>query len=218
MESVVLGGLGVAVLGGAALWLFSKSVDPTAVELQKGTQSGTVPFSSNVVLPRSFNEAEGATFSFEGWFEIHDYTTIGYGKRRMIFSRGDCPGLYIDSTSNSIIVAVATYGADESILIENIPAQKWIHFAIVVTQYTVDVYINGILRQHHTLTQLPKQELAPVKIAETSFDGQVGGLTYYPRSLSAAEIAMDAAGSPPPSIKKEPASGRYLDLTWYTGR
>ena len=153
MESIVLGGLGVLAVGAAASWAISGSTDPSAVKIQTATQRGNVPFSSSATLPKSFNEAEGATFSFEGWFEINDYTTIGYGSKRLIFSRGDCPSLYIDSTSNSIIVNVATYGAMESILIGNIPAQKWIHFAIVITQYTVDLYINGILRQHHTLTQ-----------------------------------------------------------------
>ena len=136
----------------------------------------------------------------------------------MIFSRADCPGLYIDSTSNSLIVMVSTYGATESIMIGNIPAQKWIHFAIVVNQYSVDVYINGILRQHHTLTQLPKQEDAPVQIAANAFDGQVGGLTYYARSLPALEVSMHAAGAPPASVIQAPQSGRYFDISCYTGR
>ena len=217
MESVALGGLGVLVLGGAA-WMASTPSDPNTVQLQTSTQSGSIPFTSKASLPRSFNQAEGATFTFEGWVEIHDFTTIGYGKKRMIFSRGDCPGLYIDSTSNSLIVMIATYGATESIMISNIPAQKWIHFAIVVTQYSVDVYINGILRQHHTLTQLPKQEDAPVQIAGSSFDGQVGGLTYYARSLPALEVGLHAAGAPPPSVIQAPPSGNYFDITWYTGR
>lgn len=215
MESIVLGGLGVLAVGAAASWAISGSTDPSAVKIQTATQRGNVPFSSTVTLPKSFNETEGATFSFEGWFEITDYTTIGYGEKRMIFSRKDCPSLYIDSTSNSIIVNVATYGATESILIGNIPAQKWIHFAIVITQYTIDLYINGILRQHHTLTQLPKQEDAPVQVAG-SFDGQVGGLTYYSRALSALEVAGHAALPPPTSVVVAPASGRYLDISWYT--
>jgi hypothetical protein len=191
--------------------------DPSAVLIQTGTQSGSAPVSFTTTLPRSDNQKEGAVFSFEGWFVVNDYTTTGYGSRRMIFSRGDCPGLYIDSTSNSILVVVDTYGASETIMIQNIPAQKWVHFGIVVSQYAVDIYINGILRQHHTLNQLPKQEDAAVQIAQKPFDGQVGGLTYYPRALTAAEVNTRASGYPPPSLVTAPESGHYFDISWYTG-
>ena len=136
----------------------------------------------------------------------------------MVFSRDDCPGLYIDSTSNALIVKVGTYGATETVLISNIPAKKWIHFAIVISQYAVDIYINGILRQHHTLNQLPKQTDAPVQIAGSAFDGQIGGLTYYPRILTATEIGLHAAAAPPVSLITAPPSGAYLDITWFTGR
>ena len=217
MDPVTLGAAGLVVLAGAA-WFYSSSTDPTSVKIQTGTQSGSVPFTSNASLPKSFNQAEGATFSFDGWFVVQDFTTIGYGQKRMIFSRADCPGLYIDSTSNSLIVTVDTFGATETVMIGSIPTQKWLHFAIVVTQYSVDVYIAGILRQHHTLTQLPKQTDAPIQIASTGFDGQVGGLTYYSRALSAEEVASNASESPPQSLVTEPASGWRPDITWYTGR
>lgn len=217
MESFALAGAGLFILGVAA-WYSSTSVDPTAVMIQKATQSGKVSSTSTVALPRSFNQAEGATFTFEGWFDVTDFT-YGFGKQRPIFTRSDCPGLYLDTTSNSILVVVATYGATESILISNIPAQKWVHFAIVVTQYTVDVYINGTLRQHHTLTQLPKQVDGPTVIGSSNgFDGQIGGLTYYARALSPIEVSTHAMVAPPPSLVNAPAAGQYFSSSWYTGR
>jgi hypothetical protein len=215
METIAIGGIGLLILGAAA-WSFSTTTDPTAVVLQTSTQSGKNAYTSKAVLPRSFNQAEGATFSFVGWFDINDFT-YGFGKQRVIFNHEDCPGMYIDTTSNSILVTVATYGATESILIPNIPAQKWVHFAIVVTQYTVDIYINGTLRQHHTLTQLPKQTDAPTVIGSADgFDGQVGGLTYYSRALSMIEISSLAMSLPPPSLVTSPAYGQYLATSWFT--
>lgn len=215
---VALGGLGLLILGGV-IWRASSTTDPTVVHLQNGTQSGKVPYTSSVTLPRSNNQAEGATFSFDGWFEVSDFT-YGNGTQRVVFSHNDCPGLYLASQGGSILVTLTTYGAMESILIDNIPAQKWIHIAIVITQYTADVYINGILRRHHTLTQLPKQEDAPTQIGSSSngFDGQVGGLTYYARALTATEVSMHAAAAPPASLVHAPEAGSYLDMTWYTGR
>lgn len=214
---IALGGLGLLVLGGV-IWRSTTSTDPTSVPLQGGTQSGHSVYTSKATLPRSNNQPEGATFSFEGWFEVNDFT-YGNGTRRTVFNRADCPGVYLASQSGSILVTVATYGATESVLIDNVPAQKWIHIAIVITQYTVDIYINGLLRRHHTLTQLPKQEDAPTTIGDANgFDGQVGGLTYYARALSAAEIMSHAAASPPASLVRGPESGQYFDVTWYTGR
>jgi hypothetical protein len=196
----------------------STSVDPTAVFIQKSTQSGKISTTSSAELPRSFNQAEGATFTFEGWFSVNDFT-YGFGKQRPIFTHNDCPGLYLDTTSNSILVVVATHGAMESILISNIPAQKWVHFGIVVTQYTVDVYINGTLRQHHTLAQLPKQTAGATRIGSANgFDGQIGGLTYYSRALSPIEISSHAMALPPSSLVNAPAAGQYFDPTWYIGR
>jgi hypothetical protein len=191
--------------------------DPTAVHIQSATQSGSTPFSSTVELPLSSNQPEGAVFTFDGWVDVNDFTTTGYGQKRMIFSRGDCPGLYIDSTSNSFLVMVATYGATESIMISNIPSKQWIYFAIIVSQYAVDVYINGTIRQHHTLTQLPKQGPEAVQIAAApGFDGQVGGLTYYSRALSALEIAARSAGGPPPSLIRGPGYASFAPR-WYFG-
>jgi Concanavalin A-like lectin/glucanases superfamily len=217
MEVVALAGAGLLMLGGIA-WFSSTTMDPSSVQIQTATQSGKVSTTSNASLPRSFNQSEGATFTFEGWFDVNDFT-YGFGTRRLIFSHGDCPGLYLDTTSNSILVMVETYGATESVLISNIPAQKWVHFAIVVTQYTVDIYINGTLRQHHTLTQLPKQSDTATTIGSNNgFDGQIGGLTYYSRALSAIEVSAHAMAPPPSSLVVAPASGQYLDSTWYTGR
>jgi len=205
------------VIGGVAMWAYTGTLDSSAVEIQKGTITGKQRLTSTASLPRSSNESQGATFSFECWFEVNDFT-YGYGHRRCIFSRGDTPGVYLDSTSNSLIILVKTYGATDSVMIENIPIQKWVHLAIVVTQYTVDVYVNGMIRQHHTLSQLPKQEDAATQVSDnTGFDGQIAGLTYYSRALSPIEITAHAA-STPQSLITAPQGGQYLDLTWYTGR
>ena len=218
MQAVTYGAIGGLVLVLGYSWITTQANDPNTVAVQRASVTGKVGTSSGVTLPRSVNQAEGATFSFDGWFEINDFE-YGYGKKRLIFTRADCPGVYLDSTSNSILVLINTFGYVESVMVSNIPAQKWIHIAVVVTQYTVDIYINGMIRQHHTLTQLPKQEDAATQIGSNTagFDGQVGGLTYYARALSPSEIGRHAALGPPASLVQAPASGQYFDIRWYTG-
>jgi hypothetical protein len=210
------------VLIGLILWnMFGKSTvrDPTAVVLVDGSISGKTGQSYTNPIPRSFNQAEGATFTYAGWLLMNDFT-MNYGQKRVIFSKNDCPGLYLDSTSNSLLVVVDTYGSKESILISNIPARKWIHFGIVVDQDSVDIYINGVIRQHHMLAQLPKQNDSPITIGSDSvgFDGALSGLTYYTRSLTASDMDELSKTVPKDDLHVLPAGPQYFDMTWYTGR
>jgi len=210
------------VLIGLILWnMFGKSTvsDPTAVVLVDGSISGKTGRSYTNPMPRSFNQAEGATFTYAGWLLMNDFT-MNYGQKRVIFSKNDCPGLYLDSTSNSLLVVVDTYGSKESILISNIPARKWIHFGIVVDQDSVDIYINGVIRQHHMLAQLPKQNESPITIGSDSvgFDGALSGLMYYTRSLTASDMDELSKTVPKDDLHTPPAGPQYFDMTWYTGR
>lgn len=177
-----------------------------------GNTETTIDFS----LPRSFNQPEGATYSYSMWILVKDFTT-GYGERRTIMNKGDSPGVYIDSTSNSLVVAVKTYGTTETILVPNIPAMKWMHLAIVVNQQAVDIYINGTLRQHHSLNQLPDQTEDAIKIGP-GWDGVIGRVVYYPKSLSYAEIHKMSQETPPPDMVPKVSKPNYFDLSWYVGR
>jgi hypothetical protein len=86
-----------------------------------------------------------------------------------------------------------------------------------VDQQAVDVYINGTLRQHHTLTQLPDLNEDPITTGP-NWNGYLGRLVYWRKALSYAEISS-MANEPPPKLPEE-AIGKsgYFDITWYIGR
>jgi len=184
--------------------------------LVKDSVRGDVRTTINKVVPVSFNQPEGIVFSYTGWLLVKDFTR-GFGTQRNIFSRGDCPGMYLDSTSNGVLFKIKTYGTTETILISNLPASKWIHFAIVVNQESVDIYINGTLRQHHTLGQLPDQNEQPITTG-SGWDGTLGKLSYYARTLSGVEIRAKSMETPPPDLTPKVATPNYFDITWYIGR
>jgi hypothetical protein len=52
----------------------------------------------------------------------------------------------------------------------------------------------------------------------SQWDGVVGRVEYYPYALSNARMFLKASEAPPPDLVKQPASGPYFDMTWYTGR
>jgi hypothetical protein len=187
------------------------------VVILSGSQPGNAKGGFYGSLPLSFNNPEGIVFSYTGWVLVKDFN-MGYGKKRVIFKKGDDgPGLYLDSTSNSLMVAIKTYGATETILIPNIPAMKWIHFAIVVDQTSVNIYINGTLRQHHTLGQLPDQNNDELTMG-SEWDGVLGNLVYYSRNLSYDEIRKLSGETPPNDLQPKISGPGYFDITWYIGR
>lgn len=199
------------------MWFFSgaKSPDDRTV-LFANSIPGDTQQSYAGALPKSYNQPEGITYSYAAWILVKDFTK-GYGTKRRIFSKGDAPGLYLDSTSNSLMVAVKTFSTTETILIPDIPAMKWIHFALVVNQQAVDIYINGMLRQHHTLGQLPQQNDELVTVGP-GWDGVLARVYYYSRSISSAEIKKLVAETPPDDLERKPSGPQYFDITWYVGR
>lgn len=217
MSALIGIGFIVLVVGVIAYFMLTNTAPPSnEVSIVSGSQRGSQEVTAPYVLPLSFNQAEGIVFAYTGWLLVKDYS-IGYGERRRIFSKGDAPGLYIDSTSNSLIFAVKTYGTTETILIPDVPAQKWVHFAIVVNQQSVDIYINGMLRQHHTLGQLPDQTDEPIKMGG-GWDGVLARLVYHNVSVSASEIKKLAQEQPPDDLTPNPSKPNYFDITWYIGR
>jgi hypothetical protein len=214
--STIIGFVVIGLLVAYMIWFVPAAARADKVVLFDNSVPGDVKQTFPVQLPRSYNEAEGLTYSYTAWILIKDFTR-GYGERRRIFSKEDSPGLYIDSTSNSLVVAIDTYGTTETILIPNIPAMKWIHYAMVVDQHSVDIYINGILRKHHTLGQLPQLNDIPVSIGST-WDGVIARLTYYARSLNHVEIKKMIQEPIPKDLDRRPAAPNYFDISWYIGR
>lgn len=206
----------VSLIGLTVLWYTSTETDVTdGIPLLIGSRSGLTEDTRSYVTPRSFNQPEGAVFTYTTWVLVNDFT-LGFNTLRRIFSKGDCPGLYINE-SNSLLVKVDTFGNVQNIVIPNIPASKWLHIAIVVDQRSVDVYVNGILRKHQELTQLPEQNNANV-ITGPGWDGVIGNLVYYTRALSTSEIQLLASKAPPDDLRTKVGSGNYFDKSWYMGR
>ncbi len=208
----------ILVLVFIAVFFFAGGVkkNPDITDIVSGSQPGDTKVVQNYKLTRSYNQKEGIEYSYEGWILIKDFTT-GYGKRRRIMSKNDSPGIYLDGTSNSLIFVIDTFGAKESIMVTNIPAMKWLHFAIVVNQTEVDIFINGTLKQHHTLNQLPKQNDDPI-VMGPDWNGVLARTRYYAYELKPEMIKRLSRDTPPDDLIPEPARPQYFDLSWYLGR
>jgi hypothetical protein len=186
------------------VFVFSRPTDTTMEIILPSGQSGKTEMYPSSKIFRSFNQPDGAVFSYAFWLTVNDFT-FNYGRQRVIFNKNNAPGVYLDSTPNAMLIKMNTYGGNqETVLIPNIPAQKWIHVVVEVNQYAMNIFINGILRQTHTMSQLPLQNTDSLVVGsrEFGYDGTIAELAYYARTLKPEEIERLA--------KDEPAASSFM--------
>lgn len=207
----------VAVL--AACYFFLRSdLDYSIIDTIKDGKDGKV---YQKPLPLSVNRPAGIEFSYTGWLRIDDFA-YRFGVPKVIFVKGSadlataCPALVIDGNTNSLLVKIDTFGAQETIPVVSVPANKWLHIAINVNQEAVDVYINGILYAHHILSQLPKQNSGSVlNSPDGGFAGRIVRLDYHPQVLTVSDILARARAEPPTGDEKDQVFPPYFDISWF---
>jgi hypothetical protein len=191
----------------------------------------------SVPIYRSIDKNQGLEYSWNVWFNID--SNMDSGTKQKIFSKGKSsttseflnvsPGLYLSRTnggkSNSLHLIMNTFDTSynnaqyEEIIITDIPVQKWVCCTIRVQGKSVDVYINGFLKQRKNLISLPKQNYYNTYIGDNKgFRGFISSLRYYSYAIGYDEIqTLFSAG---PSLKLVststlPASSDYFATNWY---
>ena len=216
--------VGVTILVVAIIYysLTSKAVASTTYPITTVISDGRTPFSSKLYLPPSDDQDPGMSFSYACWVKIDDFS-YKYGEPKVIFSKGPtdlssmCPALFLDSNSNSLIVKLDTFGGTEVIPIGNIPAKKWIHVAIAVSQSAVDIYVNGTLYMHHTLVNVPRQndDVAHVGL-NGGFNGQIASLQHFRYLLNASSINELMQSTPQADTSVSGSLPPYSGISFWT--
>jgi hypothetical protein len=86
-----------------------------------------------------------------------------------------------------------------SIIVENIPIQRWFHLVIVINETAVEVYIDGKLYKTTVLESLCRTNSFPLYVnINSGFDGLINELRYYPYPLKPMDVyAMYSRGPTP---------------------
>jgi hypothetical protein len=145
-----------------------------------------------------------------------------------------CPGAYISYKGDKqgeaqLTVAMNTYtdpalgnSGSETIMIPDIPLNKWVHLAIRVQSKSVDIYINGVLTQRHNLQTLPKQNYYDTYVGDPQgFNGFISSLNYYNYALNYDQIQSDFVKGPNMVMKDANTKINYKDylaMNWYYNR
>jgi hypothetical protein len=224
-STIISIGVAIVVVGFAYLFFSSSAGATPYTTIQSSTEDGRKSFRSKKDLPKSFDQKEGMAFSYTCWIKIDDFA-YRYGQPKVVFTKGSedlkimCPALLVDANTNSLLVKLDTFGGTETIPIANIPAKKWIHIAIAVDQDAVEIYVNGTLYLHHSLTQMPKQNSYTVSTGVGGgFDGKIAELQYYGYLLTPDGVQTAMSTSPQPD--KADVDGPlppYFDMSWWTSR
>jgi len=198
----------------------------------------------------SDNERSGIEFSYTFYLNVSPAAFRQEYGLNHIFHKGFssqfpllAPGVYMRSDTNTLRIYMNTYKTwNNYVEVENIPVSKWVHVAIVCSDNSLEVYINGNLAK-----KLPFDGFAPYQnfediccfsqrritmkhsivpsTDENGFDvfgcmkGQLSRLNYFSYALCYAEI--NQLMNEGPSSKMDSAMTNtnippYLDDTWWS--
>ena len=212
------------------------------------TQDPNVKGSKPVNL--SDNERSGVEFSYTFYLNVSPAAFRQEYGLNHIFHKGFssqfpllAPGVYMRSDTNTLRIYMNTYKTwNNYVEVENIPVSKWVHVAIVCSENSLEVYINGNLAK-----KLPFDGFAPYQnfediccfsqrritmkhsivpsTDENGFDvfgcmkGQLSRLNYFSYALCYAEINQlmnEGPNSKMDSAMTNTNIPPYLDDTWWS--
>ena len=154
------------------------------------------------------DEKEGIEFTYSFWMLMSNLKYKN-GELKHVFHRGDRhhypnmgPAVFIDPIKNSVIIKMNTQKViDNSFEIKNLPLRKWLHFAIVLKNTYMDVYVNGFLKHRHDFdideVGLPRQNDGDFYInLDGGFEGYLSRIRYYNYAVDFTEIDNDVRTGP----------------------
>jgi hypothetical protein len=201
------------------------------IDSKQAIQFDQDPRSSNYLpIVRSTN---GLGFTWSTWIYVDDFEYLK-GQYKHVFSKGNsdldnnglvfpnnAPGVYLTPNDNNLLILMNTFeNYNESIVIPNIPLNKWMNIIIRCDGSVVDVYINGTIAQSLHATGVIKQNFGDVYVSlNGGFSGYTSNLWYYNYPLGTAEIQALFKWGPNTNMKKKKGSEYtdYLSLRWFFG-
>jgi len=216
-------------------------------------KSITIPQNPNITgnyhVSPSNNERSGIEFSYTFYLNVNPSAFRQEYGLSHIFHKGYssqfpllAPGVYMRSDTNTLRVYMNSYKTwNNFIEVENIPIGKWVHVALVVSENSLEIYINGNLAkkmsfegftpyQNYQDIQCFSQRRITMKksmipsVDENGFDvfgamkGQISRLNYFSYALCYAEIQKLMNEGPSSKLDSALATGNippYLNDTWW---
>lgn len=223
-------------------WIFSPSPNPILINGMVDSKQMLViqqdpSIKGSIPIMRSDNDAQGMEFTWSVWMYIDDFT-YKQNEYKHVFHKGNddinvtnppiglnypnnAPGLYITPDTNDLIVIMNTFDTiNETVLIKDIPLNKWINVIIRLNnQHQLDIYINGTLTKRHMLKGVAKQNYGNVYVSMNGgFSGYTSELRYFGSAIGTNKI-QDIVNKGPNmnmnSADLTKTKPHYLSTRWY---
>ena len=238
--------LGIVLIG----YFTTPSKSPYVVKgMISGNNTVVVPqdprLANSATIFRSNNKSTGIEFTWSVWLLVTDVNQ-GYIYSN-VFNKGDAnykpkpdsgdvksglangangPGLYLTKTGGTINLSVVmdTVSDIESIVVENIPINKWFNVIIRMQNKILDIYINGTISNRLLFEYVPKQNYYDINVCGNGgFQGNLSDLKYYDHALPAFEIQKIMKSGPNTSTSSLASSSggkgkNYLSSLWYSSK
>lgn len=195
---------------------------------------------SSKLIMRSKNEKNGIEFTYATWMKIDAWETQTDAWKH-VFHKGvnfelpshaaaephdfceiQAPGLWIHPKQNTLRFYMNTFNsAHKFVDIPNIPIQKWFHVAIIVSHRSFDVYINGFLKEHVDLKDVPRQNYNDLHVTRNGgFQGHLSQFQYFNYALRPVELNILTQKGPSLKTYTETSQNMknyipYLSTQWW---
>ena len=142
---------------------------------------------------------DGLTYSYSGWLYISNWT-YRYNTIKTILTTGNNNTLIqLGAQNNDLSITQKTNGDSVSVVANNIPLQKWVHYAIVLNNRNIDIYVDGKLEATKVLPSVPvlgassgsNLTLNMLPIGDDNkqgFYGQISKTQYFTKALQPQEV------------------------------
>jgi len=205
-----------------------------------------------LLLPLSDNERSGAEFSYSFfiWIDPSSFKNGDSGLLHILHKGHPVPypllgpGVFLHSNANTLRVYMNSSKTWNNFVdVENIPVKKWVHVVVIARDNSIEVYINGNLKNKLNITngvlyqnfgnlylfnqrplmlidniadKIPSLNGESLRIFGT-YNGNFSNLVYFSYSLSYTEIqALQTTGASSKTDKRSEDSPPYLEDSWWT--
>ena len=135
----------------------------------------------------------------------------------------NAPGLYLAPNSNDLILVMNSFAdnrVQETVMIDNIPLNKWVNLIFRCKDKSLDIFINGIVTKNVTLRAPPRQNYENVYMhLNKGYSGYTSNLWYYNYAIGTAAINDIVRGGPNTKLASKGGpndkTSDYLSSKWY---
>jgi hypothetical protein len=197
---------------------------------------------TTIQVLKSNDRSRGLEFTWSVWLFLTVSPDQGV---RNIFVKGNenfdnsynitnGPGMYVHSEALTkdnittyehelIVLMDNNDGQRDSLKVDAIPINKWVHVAIRMQNTVLDAYVNGTLAKRLNMQYPPKQNFNDITVcAHGGFPGKLSDLRYFSHALNVFEInnvVMYGPNTTPSTLsvdtKAKSGTYSYLSNEWY---